>query len=115
MTVNEMIKELQSYQKAKYGDLPIKIEGINDRDDIHSINMVVDDNNAVYIEPQNTHDIVCGLKKYTGEKHGRWFKRMSTPDSVKCSVCGNNHERPTTYCPNCGARMDLKEKKNNDR
>lgn len=42
-------------------------------------------------------------------KYGRWLKRMSTPDSLKCSVCGNNHERPTTECPNCGAIMDLKE------
>lgn len=39
-------------------------------------------------------------------RHGRWLKRMSTPDSLKCSVCGNNHERPTTECPNCGAIMD---------
>lgn len=39
-------------------------------------------------------------------KHGKWKKRMSTSDSVKCSVCGNSHEYETTYCPNCGARMD---------
>ena len=39
-------------------------------------------------------------------KHGKWLKRMSTSDSLKCSVCGNNHEYPTTYCPNCGVRMD---------
>ena len=38
-------------------------------------------------------------------KYGRWRKRMSTSDSLKCSVCGNNHEYPTTYCPNCGADM----------
>lgn len=39
-------------------------------------------------------------------KHGRWLKRMSTPDSLKCSVCGNNHEYETTYCPHCGRKMD---------
>ena len=48
-------------------------------------------------------------------RHGRWLKRMSTPDSVKCSVCGNSHERPATYCPNCGARMNLKEDKDNEK
>lgn len=42
-------------------------------------------------------------------KHGKWLKRMSTSDSLKCSICGNNHEYITTYCPNCGARMDLKD------
>lgn len=42
-------------------------------------------------------------------KHGRWLKRMSTPDSLKCSVCGNNHKCLTTECPNCGAIMDLKD------
>lgn len=39
-------------------------------------------------------------------KHGKWLKRMSTSDSLKCSICGNNHEYITTYCPNCGTRMD---------
>lgn len=38
-------------------------------------------------------------------KRGKWIKRMSTSDSLKCSVCGNNHDCPTTYCPNCGADM----------
>lgn len=39
-------------------------------------------------------------------KRGKWLKRMSTSDSLKCSVCGNNHEYETVYCPHCGARMD---------
>lgn len=38
-------------------------------------------------------------------KHGQWLKRMSTPDSLKCSVCGNNHEYETAYCPHCGRKM----------
>ena len=38
-------------------------------------------------------------------KRGKWLKRMSTSDSCKCSVCGNSHEYPTIYCPNCGADM----------
>ncbi len=38
-------------------------------------------------------------------KHGHWKKRMSTPDSIKCSVCGNNHGYDTRYCPHCGAKM----------
>jgi hypothetical protein len=39
-------------------------------------------------------------------KRGKWKKRMSTSDSIKCSVCGNNHGYETSYCPHCGARMD---------
>lgn len=39
-------------------------------------------------------------------KRGKWLKRTSTPDSLKCSKCGNSHEYETTFCPNCGARMD---------
>lgn len=39
-------------------------------------------------------------------RHGEWKERMSCSSSVKCSVCGNSHEYETTYCPNCGARMD---------
>ena len=42
-------------------------------------------------------------------RHGYWKERMSTLSSVKCSECGNSHEYDTTYCPNCGARMDGEE------
>lgn len=38
-------------------------------------------------------------------KHGKWLKRMSTSDSLKCSVCGNSHECKTAFCPHCGADM----------
>lgn len=38
-------------------------------------------------------------------RRGKWLKRMSTSESLKCSICENNHDYPTTYCPNCGARM----------
>ena len=39
-------------------------------------------------------------------KHGYWKSRLSTPDSMKCSVCGNSSIMWERYCPHCGARMD---------
>ena len=39
-------------------------------------------------------------------KHGYWKTRLSTPDSMKCSVCGNSSIIWERYCPHCGARMD---------
>lgn len=64
--------------------------------------------NVVYATACRISDVVANMPAADVQpiKHGRWCKRMSTPDSFKCSVCGNNHEYFTTYCPNCGARMD---------
>lgn len=43
-------------------------------------------------------------------KHGRWLWL----DDVRCSIC--NHKLQTTglpsYCPRCGAKMDLDEVQN---
>ena len=38
-------------------------------------------------------------------KRGMWIKGFCISDSLFCSVCGNNHDCSTTYCPNCGADM----------
>jgi hypothetical protein len=61
-------------------------------------------------------------------KHGRWiFHReeifepnqsecyMSRPLPTECSVCGFAEMRASrfTFCPNCGAKMDLKDGENN--
>lgn len=57
-------------------------------------------------------------------RHGKWIERKVITDnndaiewqSAKCSVCGKYHTTPYMYyfsnydyCPNCGAKMDLKE------
>lgn len=49
-------------------------------------------------------------------KHGRW---VPCGDYAKCSICNGSSGRQfdgvepvprfTAYCPNCGARMDLKD------
>ena len=36
-------------------------------------------------------------------RHGRWLEHKSW---AKCSECGFLIGFETTYCPNCGARMD---------
>ena len=51
--------------------------------------------------------------------HGQWLGK-SGPFQCKCSVCGwMSFEKTTdwvrsywTYCPNCGAKMDLEETDN---
>lgn len=39
--------------------------------------------------------------------HGRWIDKGSL--SCRCSECGCKNGKETPYCPNCGAKMDLKE------
>lgn len=48
--------------------------------------------------------------------HGRWSESYLVGiDDIKgrnCSECGYTiGELPSNYCPNCGAKMDLKEEK----
>lgn len=51
-------------------------------------------------------------------KHGEWIEvnqigknsRHIKYTTKQCSVCGYwNGRKKTNYCPNCGAKMDLKE------
>ena len=46
-----------------------------------------------------------GLLKW--DIHGKWFDVGSL--SCRCSACGCKNDKETNYCPNCGAKMDLKE------
>lgn len=45
-------------------------------------------------------------------RHGRWGTHSDRPDSLICSVCKCGFDMwkhdPHNYCPNCGAKMDLK-------
>jgi hypothetical protein len=38
-------------------------------------------------------------------KRGKWRKRMSTSDSVKCCLCGYASIQESSYCGGCGAFM----------
>ena len=44
-------------------------------------------------------------------KHGRWLFNGMILNRQKCSVCGfySDDLQADNYCPNCGARMDLKD------
>ena len=52
--------------------------------------------------------------------HGRWIERKEIfcesegeVDAIGCSKCGKSQRKhhKTNYCPNCGAKMDLEEKR----
>lgn len=42
--------------------------------------------------------------------HGRWVEYLPVLGAgdlqIRCSECGLTHDVRTSYCPNCGARMD---------
>lgn len=42
--------------------------------------------------------------------HGRWVDAHHSTSSCKCAICGAVYANKTTYCPKCGAKMDLPEK-----
>ena len=50
-------------------------------------------------------------------RHGRWA--YGEDDNIQCSVCGHDaytegdyRQVKTNYCPNCGAKMNLEDTKN---
>lgn len=43
----------------------------------------------------------------SAERHGQWFDVGSL--SCRCNMCGCKNGKETTYCPNCGAKMEGKE------
>lgn len=48
----------------------------------------------------------------SAERRGRWEKYLNEGLRYRRSVCGSRYEFPWHYCPNCGAKMDLGEEKN---
>ena len=49
-------------------------------------------------------------------RHGRWEKRTyiifdTERDGYHCTACRTTWDTPTPFCPNCGAKMDLEERK----
>lgn len=43
-------------------------------------------------------------------RHGRWIRMDDTFTKWQCSECGSKyHNIQWRFCPDCGAKMDLKE------
>lgn len=40
-------------------------------------------------------------------RHGRWGNYEPYSDGYRCSCCKLVHRTCTTYCPNCGAKMEV--------
>ena len=63
------------------------------------------------IKPINPHgelremliDEMIDKGKWQDEQRGRWIY-------AKCNLCGKVQDVRSNYCPNCGAKMDGKEK-----
>lgn len=60
----------------------------------------------------------CAIPTIEAEpvKRGRWINEVELRpelygwvplNSVVCSACNKSNSRETSYCPNCGAKMDL--------
>lgn len=54
-------------------------------------------------------------KRFSQTRNGRWIERRAPHAmggiSAKCSVCTKSVQylgNPLNYCPNCGAKMDIK-------
>ena len=42
-------------------------------------------------------------------KHGKWLDNRHT-DTAVCSVCGAVYGDETSYCPKCGAKMEMNKR-----
>ena len=44
-------------------------------------------------------------------RHGRWIADLTNPYGMRyiCSECGVGRQFKSDFCPNCGAKMDVKE------
>jgi len=48
--------------------------------------------------------------------HGEWvlFAKNHHSTKYKCSVCSALYDGQSPYCPNCGAKMDIRQVETND-
>lgn len=81
------------------------------KDVLHIIDLVMSDEGIKH-KGKAIRKRLKGLPTEDVEKvrHGEWIwkKTILREISTVCSECGQiNH--PYNYCPNCGAKMDLKE------
>lgn len=71
-------------------------EGANLRDHVYLLGVLSVIDNAPTIETAQA-------------AHGKWLVYGIEHKSCKCSVCGDVYAYLYNYCPNCGAKMDVKE------
>lgn len=50
---------------------------------------------------------ILDLPSVSAERVGKWFQEEHK--DYKCSICGTEQWDNTSYCPNCGARMENKK------
>lgn len=66
------------------------------------------------------HNAISNVPAVDAEpvRHGRWIQAKIAPSYHYCSYCKSTHKMTMScnkyvllkYCPNCGARMDFKER-----
>lgn len=90
----------------------IDAEGLNLYDDLFMSKDTIN-KSGVYVRYRAVENLIKNAPTADVQevKHAFWStKRTIVHDGeTYCSECEYETERRTTYCPNCGARMDGKE------
>ena len=73
---------------------------------------IVDPMVAQYADAVLTHIQQAPAADVAPVRHGRWEPPAVGKYGVLCSVCRSQVDNPFVYCPNCGAKMNLEDTKN---
>ena len=74
---------------------------LNDDGTVHSVS------HPIEVDSDTINTIKIFDKTYVKQEHGEWL--IDKSKSLMCSKCGtllDEFQKPSRYCPHCGAKMD---------